>query len=79
MVIHHTGCGMLTFKNDELKQSLIRETGIRPPFAMEAFSDLEEDVRQSIERIKSSPFIPCKDQIRGFVYEVESGRIRAVS
>jgi len=79
MLIHHTDCGMLGFKDDEFRESILRDTGLRPPFVMEAFSDLEEDVRQSIERIKSSPFVPFKDQIQGFVYEVESGRIRAVS
>jgi carbonic anhydrase len=78
MLIHHTDCGMLTFTDAELKESIKKETGIRPSFAMEAFSDLEDDVRQSIARIQASPFVPHKDQIRGFVYEVESGKLREV-
>jgi carbonic anhydrase len=79
ILIHHTGCGMLTFKDDDFKDSIERDTGIRPSWAAEAFGDLEGDVRQSIARIKASPFIPRKDSIRGFVYEVESGRLREVS
>ena len=79
VLIHHTDCGMLTFSDAELKDSITHETGIRPPFAMEAFQDLEADVRQSIARIEASPFIPHKDRIRGFVYEVESGRLREVA
>ncbi|MCE2392564.1 MAG: carbonic anhydrase [Proteobacteria bacterium] len=78
MLIHHTDCGMLTFKDDDLKQAICEETGIRPPFAMEAFPDLDGDVRQSIARIAASPFVPHKDAIRGFVYEVETGRLREV-
>ncbi len=78
MLIHHTDCGMLTFTDAELKESIQKETGIRPPFAMDTFSDLEDDVRQSIARIKASPFVPHKDAIRGFVYEVKTGRLREV-
>ena len=78
ILIHHTDCGMLTFTDDEFKDSIQRETGIRPAWAAESFSDLETDVRQSIARIKASPFIPRKDSIRGFVYEVETGRLREV-
>ena len=78
MLIHHTDCGMLTFTDAELKEAIQNETGIRPPFAMDAFSDLERDVRQSIARIKASPFVVHKDAIRGFVYEVETGRLREV-
>jgi carbonic anhydrase len=78
MLIHHTDCGMLTFTDAELKDAIQKETGIRPPFALDTFSDVEEDLRQSIERIKASPFIVHKDQVRGFVYEVESGRLREV-
>jgi carbonic anhydrase len=78
MLIHHTDCGMLTFTDAELKEAIQKETGIRPPFAMDAFSDLEEDVRQSIARIKASPFVVHRDAIRGFVYEVETGRLREV-
>jgi carbonic anhydrase len=79
ILIHHTDCGMLTFTDDEVKQQIQEEVGIKPEFALEAFSDLEEDVRQSIRRIQSSPFIPNKDSVRGFVYEVETGRLREVS
>jgi len=79
ILIHHTDCGMLTFKDDEFKRSIEEETGIKPEWAAEAFSDLEGDVRQSIARIKASPFVPNKDSVRGFVYEVESGRLREVT
>jgi carbonic anhydrase len=78
VLIHHTGCGMLTFHDDEVKAQIEADTGIRPPFALEAFPDLEGDVRQSIARIKASPFVPHKDHVRGFVYEVETGRLREV-
>ena len=78
VLIHHTGCGMLTFRDDEVKAQIEADTGLRPPFALEAFPDLESDVRQSIARIKASPFVPVKDSIRGFVYEVETGRLREV-
>ena len=77
ILIHHTDCGMLTFNDDDFRQSIEDETGIRPPWSPEAFRDLEGDVRQSIRRIESSPFIPNKN-VRGFVYEVETGRVREV-
>ena len=79
ILIHHTDCGMLTFTDDDFKKSIQEETGIKPEWAAEAFSDLDTDVRQSIARIKASPFIPKKDSVRGFVYEVESGRLREVN
>ena len=79
LLIHHTGCGMLTFSDAELKDQIEADTGVRPPFAIESFGDLDENVRESIERIKSSPFIPDKEAIRGFVYEVETGRLREVA
>lgn len=79
VLIHHTDCGMLTFTDDEVKKKIHSETGIRPAFALEAFPNLEGDVRQSIARIKASPFIPRKDGIRGFVYDVKSGRLRDVA
>ncbi len=79
ILIHHTDCGMLTFTDDEFKRSLQDETGIKPAWAAEAFEDLEEDVRQSIARIQASPFVPNKDSVRGFVYEVETGRLREVT
>ena len=75
VLIHHTDCGMLTFHDDDVKAQIEADTGIRPAFALEAFPDLEGDVRQSIARIKASPFIPNKDSVRGFVYEVETGRL----
>ncbi len=78
MVLHHSGCGMLTFTDQSLKDSLEEETGIRPSFSIETFSNLEDDVRQSIARIQSSPFIPHKENIRGFIYKVETGRIHEV-
>ena len=78
ILIHHTDCGMLTFNDDDFKRSIQDETGVKPSWAAEAFSDLDEDVRQSIARIKASPFIPRKN-VRGFVYEVETGKLREVS
>ena len=79
ILIHHTDCGMLTFNDDEFKRQVQEETGIKPEWAAEAFSDLEEDVRQSAARIQASPVIPRKESIRGFVYEVEPGRLREVT
>src|SRR4051812_47726401 len=79
ILIHHTDCGMLTFSDDEFRRSIQDDTGIKPAWAAEAFSDLDEDVRQSIARIQASPFIPHKDNVRGFVYEVETGVLREVS
>jgi carbonic anhydrase len=79
ILIHHTDCGMLTFTDDDFKRSVQDDVGIKPEWAAEAFPDLDEDVRQSIARIKASPFIPRKDSVRGFVYEVESGRLREVT
>ena len=79
ILIHHTDCGMLTFHDDEFRRSIQDDTGIKPEWAAEAFPDLDEDVRQSIARIEASPFVPLKDSIRGFVYEVETGRLREVA
>lgn len=78
VLIHHTDCGMLTFTDDAVKDQITAETGIRPPFALEAFPDVDDDVRQSLARIQASPFIPHKDKVRGFVYEVEKGLLREV-
>ena len=78
ILIHHTDCGMVTFTDDGLKGQIEADTGLRPSFAFEAFPDVEEDVRQSIRRIKASPFIPVKDKIRGFVYDVKTGRLNEV-
>jgi carbonic anhydrase len=79
ILIHHTDCGMLTFTDEDFHRQIQEETGVKPEWAVETFSDLDEDVRQSIARIKASPFIPRKDSVRGFVYEVETGRLREVS
>jgi len=79
MLIHHTDCGMLTFTDADLKQQILDDTGVNPPFDMEAFTDVDGDVRQSIDRVKASAFVPYTDQVRGFVYEVESGQLREVT
>src|SRR3954468_17937627 len=79
VLIHHTDCGMLTFTDDAFKRSIQDETGIKPEWAAEAFGDLDEDVRQSIARIKASPFIPHTDRVHGFVYDVHDGSLREVS
>lgn len=78
ILIHHTDCGMLTFTDDEFKRSIQDETGIKPEWAAESFKDLDEDVRQSIARIKASPFVVHKDAIRGFVFDVATGRLNEV-
>jgi carbonic anhydrase len=79
VLIHHTDCGMLTFSDDEFRAQVQEDTGIKPEWAAEAFDDLDQDVRQSIARIKASPFVPYKESVRGFVYDVTSGRLREVS
>jgi carbonic anhydrase len=79
ILIHHTDCGMLTFKDDDFKQQIQDDTGIKPQWAAESFADLEEDVRQSKARIEASPFVPRKDSIRGFIYDVDTGRLQEVS
>jgi carbonic anhydrase len=78
IIIHHTECGMLTFSDDEMKSAIEKDTGIRPPWATEAFTDLDADVRQSIARVKKNPFVPRTDQIRGFVYDIATGLLREV-
>jgi carbonic anhydrase len=78
ILIHHTDCGMATFTDDALKDQIQAEVGIRPSFALEAFPDAEENVRQSIARIQASPFIPHKDKVRGFVYDVQKGTLDEV-
>ena len=78
LVIHHTNCGMMTFSDDGLKRQVEADTGLRPPFALEAFPDLDGDVRQSMARIERSPFVPHRDLIRGFVYDVGNGTLREV-
>jgi carbonic anhydrase len=79
ILIHHTDCGMLTFSDDEFRRSVQDDTGIKPEWAAEAFPDLDEDVRQSIARINASPFIPRKESVRGFVYDVNDGSLREVA
>ena len=78
ILIHHTDCGMLTFSDDDFREQIRADTGIKPPWAAEAFSDLDVDVRQSIARIQASPFIPVKSSVRGFVYDVHKGTLREV-
>src|SRR2546429_6586246 len=79
ILIHHTDCGMVTFTDDEVKAQIEQDTGIRPPFALESFKDADADVRQSIARIAASPFLPDKSRVRGFVYDVKTGKLREVS
>ncbi len=78
ILIHHTDCGMLTFKDDEVKAQIEADTGLRPSFALEAFPDVDKDVLQSMARIAASPFVPHKQHVRGFVYDVKSGRLNEV-
>lgn len=79
ILIHHTDCGMLTFTDDAFKRSIQDETGIKPTWSAEAFADLDEDVRQSVARIKANPFVPRKDSVRGFIYDVTDGKLREVA
>ncbi len=78
ILVQHTGCGMLTFRDDDLKDAIEAETGLRPAFAMEAFADLRASVRQSMRRIRACPFLPLKDQVSGFILDLETGRLEAV-
>ncbi|HEY8474128.1 MAG TPA: carbonic anhydrase [Natronosporangium sp.] len=78
ILIHHTDCGMLTFTDDDFRNAIQAETGIKPEWAAETFTDLDADVRQSIKRIQADPFIPYKDSVRGFVYDVANGKLREV-
>lgn len=79
MLIHHSDCGMQKISDEEFRQRLQREVGMAPPFAIETFGDVDEDVRQSILRVRRSPFVPHTDHVRGFVYDVETHRLREVS
>jgi carbonic anhydrase len=79
ILIHHSDCGMVTFTDDAVKAQIKEDTGIRPPFSLEAFPDADDDVRQSIARIKASPFIPHRDSVRGFVYDVTTGRLNEIA
>jgi carbonic anhydrase len=78
MLIHHTDCGMQTLTDDGFRAELREETGVAPSFAIESFSDVDADVRQSILRVRNSPFIPHRDRVRGFVYDVDTHRLREV-
>jgi carbonic anhydrase len=78
VLIHHTDCGMLKFSDDEFRRAMLDEVGVTPAWAVETFTDLDADVRQSIARVKASPFIPHKDHVRGFVYDVDSGELNEV-
>ena len=78
LLIQHTDCGMLTFRDDDVKDAIEADTGLRPAFALEAFRDLEGNVRQSLARIRVNPFIPHKDQLRGFIYDCATGRLDEV-
>ncbi|WP_326948164.1 MULTISPECIES: beta-class carbonic anhydrase [unclassified Amycolatopsis] len=79
ILIHHTDCGMLTFTDDDFKKSIQEDVGVKPAWAAEAFTDLDTDVRQSIARIKNSPYIPKKDSVRGFVFDVATGKLNEVA
>jgi len=79
IIIQHTDCGMLTFRDDDVKDAIEADTGLRPSFALEAFSDLEENVRQSIRRVRANPFIPVKNSVRGFVYDCATGRLKEIT
>jgi carbonic anhydrase len=79
ILVHHTDCGMLTFTDDQVKADIEADTGLRPHFALEAFSDLERDIRQSIARIKASPFVSNKDSVRGFIFDVTTGKLQEVT
>jgi carbonic anhydrase len=79
ILIHHTDCGMLTFTDDDFRAVIAEDTGIKPPWAAEAFADLDADVRQSVARIKASPFVPHTGAVRGFVFDVSTGKLNEVS
>jgi carbonic anhydrase len=79
IVIHHTDCGMLTFTDDAFKADILAETGLKPAWAAEAFDDVEADVRQTVARIKANPFVPHADSVRGFVFDVATGKLNEVT
>jgi len=79
ILVHHTDCGMLTFTDDEFKRAIQDEVGVKPPWAAEAFPDVEEDVRQSLARVRDNPYIPVKDSVRGFVFDVATGKLTEVA
>lgn len=79
MLLHHTRCGMQTFTDEEFADAMEREHGERPPWTARTFADLEADLRDSVRRIRESPFVPHTQGVRAFVYEVETGRVREVA
>jgi carbonic anhydrase len=79
ILIHHTDCGMLTFTDEDLLGAIERDTGVRPTWSCESFPDLEQDVKDSVQRILDSPFVPVKDSVRGFVFDVATGRLTEIS
>ena len=78
ILIHHTDCGMLTFRDDDFRRQVQDDTGIKPEWPAEAFEDLDEDVRQSIARIKATPFVPNRNAVRGFIFDVATGKLTEV-
>jgi carbonic anhydrase len=78
MVIQHTNCGMQSITDDEFRAELLRDTGVEPPFEAQAFTDLEASVRSSIQRLRESPFLPYRDSIGGFVYDVSTHQLREI-
>jgi carbonic anhydrase len=79
MLVHHTDCGMLTLTDDGFRAELQDATGVAPAFAIESFTDIDADVRQSILRVRRSPFIEHRDHVRGFIYDVDTSRLREVT
>jgi len=79
ILIHHPDCGMLTFTDDDFKRSIQEETGVKPPWAAEAFPDIAEDVRQSLRRIENSPFVTKHESLRGFIFDVATGKLEEVA
>jgi len=79
MLVHHTGCGLLDFTDDELADAVERDTGVRPPFALGAIRDLDEDMRLSIRTVAECAYLPHRKVVRGFVYEVATGKLREVT
>jgi carbonic anhydrase len=79
VLVQHTGCGLLMLREDEVKAEIETETGRRPPFAFEGFDDLMASVRRSIDHLRADPFLPHTDRVRGFVYDVETGRLEEVT
>jgi carbonic anhydrase len=79
MLIHHTDCGMMTFSDAALSSEIESQVGVRLPFQLGAFTDLDDNVRHSMERVRTCPFLPFRDAVRGFVYQVDSGRLREIT